>query len=51
VNHHDHILGLNDGGEDGWENYTAACDSCNKSKKDERVLSFLLRRLSRDGSR
>lgn len=41
----DHIVGLKAGGEDHWTNYTGACESCNKAKKNQHPLLFMLRRL------
>ncbi len=42
----DHIVPLNAGGMDVWENYTGSCRSCNSSKRDKDVLSFMLWNLS-----
>jgi 5-methylcytosine-specific restriction endonuclease McrA len=45
----DHIDPLAWGGNNGWENLTAACGSCNGSKHGSRLLVFLHRRAA--GSR
>jgi 5-methylcytosine-specific restriction endonuclease McrA len=45
----DHIQPINAGGPDVWENFTAACLSCNASKKDKTLLHFLLWRLDHVG--
>lgn len=41
----DHIVPLNKGGLDVWENFTAACRSCNRGRRDTDLLTYLLRRL------
>lgn len=40
----DHIVPLAKGGEAGWENLTAACAHCNRSKNASPVLVFMLNR-------
>ena len=40
----DHIVPLNAGGADGWENMTAACLRCNRGRKDTSLLHYLLRK-------
>lgn len=42
--HVDHIMPRSHGGADSWENYTAACASCNISKGKRSMLGFLLAR-------
>lgn len=43
VNDVDHIVNLDQGGEDHWPNYTAGCPACNRGvKKDRDVLTTLL---------
>jgi 5-methylcytosine-specific restriction endonuclease McrA len=37
----DHIVPRSEGGPNHWENYTAACRSCNSSKRTRSVLGFL----------
>ena len=39
----DHIIPIIQGGEEEWDNLTAACVSCNSSKRDRSLLHFLLR--------
>lgn len=43
-NDRDHIVPLIRGGRDHWSNITAACDACNRGRRDLDLLSFLLRR-------
>lgn len=45
--HADHIQAVNAGGSDRWDNLTAACGSCNFSKRDKSVLDFMLWKLDR----
>lgn len=40
----DHITALNGGGDDEWDNWTGACQSCNSSKQDTPVLLWMARR-------
>ena len=40
----DHIVSVKDGGQSHPDNLTAACHSCNASKNDRDLLSFLLSR-------
>lgn len=40
----DHIVPLDGGGLDRWENMTAACASCNRGRRDRDLLTTLLRR-------
>lgn len=43
VNDVDHIVGLDQGGEDAWTNYAGACPACNRGvKKDRDLLTTLL---------
>ncbi len=42
--HIDHIEPKAAGGSNAWDNLTAACASCNKSKRATPLLAFLLRR-------
>lgn len=42
----DHIVARWVGGHDVWENLTAACKSCNASKRTTALLPFLLRRVT-----
>lgn len=37
----DHVVALRRGGEDGWENLTAVCASCNNGKSGRALLSWL----------
>lgn len=37
----DHITARSIGGADEWPNYTAACSSCNSSKRDKHLLCWL----------
>ncbi len=37
----DHIVAINAGGDSDWPNLTAACGSCNASKQDRPLLTFL----------
>jgi 5-methylcytosine-specific restriction endonuclease McrA len=39
--HIDHIEPLAQGGEHGWDNFTAACANCNKRKHTKPLLAFL----------
>lgn len=39
--HTDHIEAIADGGADAWENLTAACASCNSSKRTKPLLVFM----------
>lgn len=39
----DHIVPVAKFGDGGWENLAPACTSCNSSKRDEDLLSFMLR--------
>lgn len=39
----DHITPISAGGDNGWENLTAACHSCNAKKRTQPLLSFMLR--------
>jgi hypothetical protein len=41
----DHIVPMSDEGPNHWSNYTGACQSCNLSKSDKPLLTFLLDRL------
>lgn len=41
----DHIVSLRDGGDNVWENLTAACRPCNASKRDRKLLGWMLDRL------
>lgn len=43
----DHIVPLNDGGENDWTNLTAAGRPCNASKKAKHLLLWMLERVSR----
>lgn len=38
----DHVIAVNIGGTDKWDNKTGACRSCNSSKRDKSVLDFML---------
>lgn len=38
----DHIVPVNAGGSDSWDNKCGACRSCNSSKRDKSLLDFLL---------
>ena len=38
----DHIVARQEGGANGWDNYTAACHSCNGSKGKLPLLSYML---------
>lgn len=49
--HADHIVGLELGGRNEWENLTGACGSCNKSKRNQPLLLWMLGRLPRDDGR
>jgi 5-methylcytosine-specific restriction endonuclease McrA len=40
----DHIVPLASGGDGAWDNLTAACRHCNRSKHGAPLLHFLLRR-------
>lgn len=40
----DHILPKSDGGQNVWDNYTAACFACNNAKASTSLLHFLLER-------
>lgn len=40
----DHIVPLIAGGTNAWDNFTAACASCNRSKNGRPLLAFLLTR-------
>jgi 5-methylcytosine-specific restriction endonuclease McrA len=40
----DHIVGMNDDGENVWDNLTAACRPCNASKRDQPLLLWLATR-------
>lgn len=40
----DHIVAITEGGTNDWDNLTAACLSCNSSKKTESLVWFLHRR-------
>lgn len=42
VQHADHIVPLDDGGEHDWENLTGACGSCNSRKSTKSLLVFML---------
>lgn len=46
ADHIDHITPRNRDGENHWENYTAACASCNATKSDKPLLFFLGWRLA-----
>lgn len=37
----DHIVARSRGGQDEWENLTAACAACNGAKRERSLLSFL----------
>jgi hypothetical protein len=37
----DHIVARDTGGPDGWDNRVGICGSCNSSKRDRSVLTFL----------
>lgn len=39
----DHIEPIQLGGSSAWDNLTAACQSCNRSKRDLPLLAFLAR--------
>lgn len=39
----DHIVPASDGGDNIWSNYGALCRSCNASKGNDSLLTFLLR--------
>lgn len=41
----DHIRPINSAGADVWENFAAACRSCNSQKNDRELLHYLLWRL------
>lgn len=41
----DHIVPLSHGGTGAWDNLTAACASCNRSKQSKSLLMFMLARL------
>lgn len=45
----DHVDPLSRGGSGDWDNLAPACRSCNSSKKEKRLLPFLLYRL-REGT-
>jgi 5-methylcytosine-specific restriction endonuclease McrA len=38
----DHIEAASTSGDNAWDNFTAACRSCNASKSDKTLLDFLL---------
>jgi len=40
----DHIVSLEDGGDNVWENLTAACRPCNASKRNRKLLVWMLDR-------
>ena len=40
----DHIHARSNGGEDGWENYSGICKTCNARKGRRSVLNFMLAR-------
>jgi 5-methylcytosine-specific restriction endonuclease McrA len=40
----DHIVAVVEGGTSAWDNFTAACRSCNASKQQKTLLVFLLRK-------
>ncbi len=40
----DHIEPLSRGGDSGWDNFTAACRSCNSTKNAKSLLEFLATR-------
>jgi 5-methylcytosine-specific restriction endonuclease McrA len=40
----DHIVPLDSGGSDRWDNLSAACRRCNAAKKGKALLLFLLER-------
>jgi hypothetical protein len=40
----DHIDPASRGGSNGWQNLTASCSSCNRSKRTALLIPFLLRR-------
>jgi len=42
----DHIVPVAKDGSGAWSNLAPACMSCNSSKRDEHLLSFLLRKLT-----
>lgn len=42
--HHDHIVPLEQGGEAQWQNFTGSCGSCNKSKKNQPLLLWMVSR-------
>lgn len=40
----DHIVGLDAGGVDAWDNLTSSCRRCNGGKRELSMLHFMLRR-------
>jgi len=40
----DHIQPLNASGHDGWDNYAAACRTCNAAKGNKPLLLFMAER-------
>ena len=44
ISDRDHIVPLDRGGLDRWENMTAACARCNRGRRDTDLLTFLARR-------
>ena len=44
MQHVDHIIALNAGGDGDWDNLAAACASCNESKQDTPLLAWMATR-------
>jgi 5-methylcytosine-specific restriction endonuclease McrA len=44
ANSADHIVSLQNGGVDAWDNLSSTCRSCNGGKREMSMLSFMLKR-------
>jgi 5-methylcytosine-specific restriction endonuclease McrA len=41
----DHIVAVSKGGGSRWDNLTASCHDCNRRKRDDSLLGYLVRRV------